>query len=592
MEAYGEALVLQVADLDVRYGRHRQVHALRGVDLRIAAGEIVALVGESGSGKTTLALAVQGLLPSESHARVTGSIRIDGREVVDASPDTLRDIRQHSLGAIFQDPLTSLNPSMRVRAQLAEAAPTGTFDMSELLSQVGIRHPDAVLRAYPHELSGGQRQRVMITMALASHPRLIIADEPTTALDVTVQARILELIRSLREQTQAGLLFVTHDLGVAAAVSDRVVVLYAGRVVEEGRTSDILRDPAHPYTAALLAARFGLDVDRAQPLPMLGGEPPSPTAEHYGCPFAPRCPLVIDKCHDAVPRLLPVARHAGSAACIRTEDSSGTMWRPRTESRSAVDEPADSRDNTLVEAKGLVKRFGGRRRLPWQSRTGGVAALDGVDIRIEQGASLAVVGESGSGKSTLLRVLAGLVEPDKGEVRIAAEDRPQMIYQDATLSLTPWLTVSELVSERLRSTVGDRHERREAAAQALTRVGLSPSVLDHAPAQLSGGQRQRVAIARAIVMPPTLLLCDEPTSALDVSLAAAILNLLRDLQHELGMTMAFVTHDLAAARYIADEVVVMRSGVVVERGRAEEVSHAPRHEYTRDLIAAMPKAAA
>src|ERR1700686_3541705 len=484
--------VLQVRAFHVtlRRGR-REVQALQGVDLDIARGEILALVGESGSGKSTLSLAIQGLLSTEAQATVTGSICVDGVELVGAPAATLRELRRHRFRPIFQDPMTSLNPTMRVERQMREASED---DQSPewWLSRVGINDAHRRRRAFPHELSGGQRQRVMIAMAMSGRPSLVLADEPTTALDVTVQAQILELIRHLREGGDTGFLFVTHDLAVAASIADRIVVLYAGRVVETGTVRDVIDRPAHPYTAALLEARFGLDANKSKQLPTLPGDPQTSTVA--GCAFAPRCLLAIDACRSEQPRLQSVAQHQGLAACIRSALVTPQIWAtiakewPRSEGR-----PSEA----LLRIRGASKVYDLRGR----RRGEHVSALQGVDLDVAVGEAVALVGESGSGKSTLLRIAAGLIKPTSGEVAYSGQGRPQMGFQDAAASLTPWMTLGELVGERLGPLSLSRLEARERVSAALERVGLRASVAQLLPSQLSGGQQQRAAIARATIVP-------------------------------------------------------------------------------------------
>jgi len=576
--------VLRVRDLHVRLHRSgRANNVLRGVDLSVEPGEIVALVGESGSGKSTLGFAVQGLLPDESGPQLTGSIQVCAEEIVGASREQLRNLRRDRLGAVSQDPMTSLNPTMRVGRQIAEAVHDRTPTV-DWLERVGIPDPHRRQRAYPHELSGGQRQRVMIAIAMASRPALVIADEPTTALDVTVQSRILSTFRSLRDELGTAFLFVTHDLAVAAATADRIIVLYGGRVVEVGDVKSVIAAPGHPYTAALLESRFGLDVEKAHQLPTLPGESPSAGLEQRGCAFAPRCLLVMDMCTQSTPAVSPITQHDGGAACHRAKDVIPRLWQqgvrlwpPRSTHRPLEGAPT----GVVVEARGVTKAYGHPRAVSSH-------ALKGVDLVVDAEEAVALVGESGSGKTTLLRIIAGLVEPTSGQVSVRSLERPQMVYQDASASLTPWMTVGELVGERLRRRGLSRSTRNSTIGQALDRVGLPEALIRARPAQLSGGQRQRVAIARAIVVPPRLLLCDEPVSSLDVSLAASILNLLESIRRELGMAMLFVTHDLAAARFAADRVVVMYDGLVVEDGPADHVVHHPAEPYTRELLASMP----
>ncbi|MEA2282512.1 MAG: peptide/nickel transport system ATP-binding protein ddpF [Solirubrobacteraceae bacterium] len=564
----------------------RAIHALRGVSLEIRPHEIVALVGESGSGKSTLGLSIQGLLPRDSDPIVRGSILVDGQEMVGSGDDAALRVRRFDVRSIFQDPMTSLNPTMRVGKQVVEVSRDGQ-SAEQWLEHVGVVDPHARVRAFPHQLSGGQRQRAMIAMAMTARPRLIIADEPTTALDVTVQAQILEIFRRLRDEHGSAFLFVTHDLAVASAIADRIVVLYAGRVVETGEVARVHERPAHPYTAALLGARFGLDADKDKQLPTLKGDAPlGALADPPGCPFAPRCLLQIPECIADVPPLAPVRQHGGSAACLRSELVTPGLWKQTAGGWPAR---AESAAQQLLEVDDVNKRFVARGLFSGRHV---VQALRGVSMRIDEGEAVALVGESGSGKTTLLRIIAGLVKPDAGSVRRHKPDRPQMVYQDAAASLTPWLSVEELVGERLRAERISREERRKRTAAALEAVNLPASMASARPGELSGGQRQRVAIARAIVVPPRLLLCDEPVSAMDVSLAAAILNLLVTLRLQLGMAMLFVTHDLAAARFVADRIIVLQNGEIVEAGSSDTVVRAPSHPYTTELMASMPSSRA
>jgi peptide/nickel transport system ATP-binding protein len=492
----------------VRNGTRSEV--LRHVTLSIAPGEILGLVGESGSGKSVLALAMLGLLPHSAHPEVDGTVSVTGVDMLRADPAELRRVRRESLGAVFQDPMTSLNPTMRVGAQIGEA----TGDDAEsvrLLETVGVRDATLRLRVFPHELSGGLRQRVMAAIAVAGRPRLIIADEPTTALDVTVQAQLLALLRELRDDFGCSVLLITHDLGVADQIADRLAVLYRGDLVEIGPAADVVRRPQHEYTRSLLDARLSLS---------------TPRDDRFGA-------------------------------------------------SAAGQEPA-------VQVRGLRRDYRLRRG-------GGVlTALDGIDLDIARGEALAIVGESGSGKSTLLRIVAGLDTATGGTAELHGTGGAQMVFQDAGSSLTPWLSVGEVLGERLRGRRLGRSAVRARVEEALAAVGLPAEVMKARPAELSGGQRQRVALARATMVPPAVLLCDEPTSALDASLAKSVLALIRDLRARLGMTVLFVTHDLAVARLMGDRIAVMQAGRIVELGDAEQVVAHPREHYTRTLLAAVP----
>lgn len=575
------ATVARISDLRVTFDRRGvPVHALRGVSLEVRKGETLGIVGESGSGKTVLGLSMLGLLPGDPEPRIDGAVDVLGTDMLGAPEAERRDLRRRSLGAVFQDPSTSLNPTMTVGRQIAEVA--GSEDEAvRLLEAVGIREAARRVRAYPHELSGGQQQRAMIAMAIARNPELVVADEPTTALDVTVQSGILRLLARLRGEIGCSFVFITHDLGVAAEIADRIVVLYAGRVLEDGSTSDVLTRPAHPYTIGLLASRLNLLSPRDRPVLSLPGDVPDPEAPPPGCPFAPRCELRIDPCMDELIPPLEIRGGAGHAACIRLSEAAALRRSLDLEGEW----PAARRGReSAVRLRAVTKSFTARGP---HGRAERIEALTEIDLDVAQGESVALVGESGSGKSTLLRIVAGLETPDAGDVQVAAE-RPQMIFQNALASLTPWLTVRELVGERLAGKGIARREIDRRVEDALGRVGLPPKVARARSRQLSGGQAQRVAIARAIVEPPGLLLADEPTSSLDVSLRAVILNLLNHLRRELGLAILFVTHDLAAARVVADRIAVMHAGEIVEAGDAERICTHPGDPYTQMLLSSLP----
>jgi peptide/nickel transport system ATP-binding protein len=570
------ACVAAITDLHVTFRRNgRDVHALRGVSLDIATGEILGLVGESGSGKSVLGFTMLGLLPQ---ARVSGSVKVADTDMVTGDAKTLRKVRRLDLGAVFQDPMTSLNPTMRIGKQVAEAAGSDE-EALKLLTAVGIPDPKRRFRAYPHELSGGLRQRVMIAIAIAGNPELIIADEPTTALDVTVQAQVLRLLLRLRDEIGCSIMFITHDLGVAAQISDRIAVLYAGRIAEIGPTADVLNQPAHPYTHGLLRSRLTLDTARHRKLAALAGSVPSPVTPLPGCAFAPRCVLATLACEATPPDPTTIAPGRVSACIVPFETVStelGSRLTTTTEDIEPETAPAESSEPRAVVLKDGVKAFGK------------LQALRGISLTVADGESVALVGESGSGKSTLLRVIAGLEKPTSGTIELAGGQRPQMVFQDAGASLTPWLSVGELISERLRRNGMSRSQRQDAVAEVLERVGLPLDIAKARAGQLSGGQRQRVSLARATVVPPSVLLCDEPTSALDVSLAASVLNLIGDLRRTLDMSVVFVTHDLSVARVVADRIAVMYLGRIVEIGPADDVINDPAHPYTRALVDSIP----
>jgi peptide/nickel transport system ATP-binding protein len=579
--------LVRIEDLHVSFERgNSRVNAVRGVTLAVAPGEILGLVGESGSGKSVLGLTLLGLLPASPAPSVQGSAVVRGTDMVCATPEERRLVRRRYLGAVFQDPMTSLNPTMRVGRQVAEAA-GGDGKVLELLDSVGIPDARRRMQAYPHELSGGLRQRVMIAMAIAGSPSLVIADEPTTALDVTVQAQILELLRSLCDRMGTSFILITHDLGVAAQISDRIAVLYGGRLAEVGKAGSMFADSRHPYTRGLLKSRLLLDSDRARPIRTLPGEPPDPRAHPPGCAFEPRCSNRSERCRSQMPELTALNaedRPTDAVACfnpvkeghVATTQEASDPWTPIT-ARAGGRDPA-------VLVHDVHKEFGARSG--WSKVR--LQALRGVSLEVDKGESVALVGESGCGKSTLLRTIAGLYAPNRGGVEFSRGTTAQMVFQDAGASLTPWLTIGELISERLRGEPLNRHDKDERVRDALSLVGLPEEVARAKPAQLSGGQCQRAALARATVLPPGILLCDEPTSALDVSLAATVLNLIGRLRRELDMAVLFVTHDLAAARIVADRIAVMYLGQVVESGPSDQICSNPTHPYTKALLAAVP----
>jgi peptide/nickel transport system ATP-binding protein len=574
----------RLVDVSVTFQRRGvPLPAVRGVTLDVAKGEILAVVGESGSGKSVLGLTMLGLLAGDPAPAVTGRAEVCGVDMVGASPLERRQVRRRHLGAVFQDPMTSLNPTMRVGRQVIEAAGSAE-EAVRLLDLVGIPEPARRMRSYPHELSGGLRQRVMIAMAVAGSPDLVIADEPTTALDVTVQAQILSLLGDLRDEIGCTILLITHDFGVAAQVADRVAVMYGGRLAETGAMADVLAAPCHPYTAGLLRSRLDLDIPLGRAIPTLAGEPPDPRAHPPGCAFAPRCASHTEVCDEAPPVLAAGPGHGGAVACLHPQVDL-SVRNVNTErflpgARPASAEPA-------VRCNSIEKVF---RVKQGAFKRADLHALRNVVLDVGPGESVAIVGESGSGKSTLLRVVAGLLKPDGGNLERPGPP-PQMVFQDAGASLTPWLTVGELLGERLpRGT--KRQEKKRKIAEALTLVGLPVEVAGAKAGSLSGGQRQRVGFARATIVAPRLLLCDEPTSALDASLAASVLNLLQRLRRELGMAVMFVTHDLAAARLVADRIAVMYLGEIVEVGPADAIVRSPQHPYTKALMAAVPRAGA
>lgn len=585
--------VASVRDLHVSFAvADGTVRALRGVDLDLYPGEVLALVGESGSGKSVLGSCLLGMPPESRQTDITGSVTVAGVDMLAGPDDTRRDVRRHLLGAVFQDPLTSLDPTMRIERQLTERPISRTRALANLAS-AGVTDPETRLRQWPHELSGGLRQRVMLAMALgadgqlpapgvpavaddAGAPLLIVADEPTTALDVSVQAQILMLFDRLRREHGCALLLVTHDLGVAASVADRIAVLYAGRLCEVGAAAEVLAHPKHPYTAGLLHAR--LEVDRSTEPIAIPGSPPNPIDLPEGCAFASRCANATDACREQ-PALLAALGDGRLVACHHPVEQAPAAVEVAVASRPAV-RAQDEALPPALDLVGVTKSFAVRG-----AKGKRLLAVDRVDLTVPAGGAVALVGESGCGKTTLLRMACGLLQPDSGTVTWGDQRQPQLVFQDAGSSLTPWLTIGTQVAERLEGT---RDERRRRAGELLERVGLDSRAARARPRQLSGGQRQRAAIARALASSPRLLVCDEPVSALDASLSIRILELLTELRRDLGVAILMVTHDLAAARHLADDVVVMYLGRVVEHAPADVLFDDPQHPYTVGLRAASP----
>jgi peptide/nickel transport system ATP-binding protein len=573
-----------------RHGTSRPV--LRGIDLDLAPGEILGLVGESGSGKSVLALTMMGLLPQDARPEIAGEVRVVGTDMIHGSGAALRLVRREHLGVIFQDPMTSLNPTMRVGRQITEIT-HDTHEAVELLTAAGVPEPVKRLRAFPHELSGGLRQRVMAAIALTGQPALIIADEPTTALDVTVQAQLLKMLGDLREQFGCSVLFITHDLAVAAQVTDRIAVLYQGRVAELGPTEAVLAHPSHPYTAGLLGSRLALDTPRHGTLKTLPGDGGNLAERLKGCAYHTRCPLAIEKCTDEQPPLEPLAAPARAhwRACWREVNDVTETVVPAAQIEAHTDTHATaaitSAAQPVIEIRGL--------RCDLKTKSGGwgkrhvVHALRGVDLDVHAGEALSIVGESGSGKSTLLRIIAGLTRATGGSSVLRGS--AQMVFQDAGSSLTPWLSVGSLLRERLRPLKLGKEAAQARIAETLELIGLPIDVLSSRPAELSGGQRQRICLARAVIVPPTVLLCDEPTSALDASLAASVLNLIREMRREFEMAVVFVTHDLAVARLMGERIAVLSDGQIIEIGDPEQILKTPVHERTRALLDAVPRIA-
>ncbi|MBC9734448.1 dipeptide ABC transporter ATP-binding protein [Nocardioides marmotae] len=604
--------VLEVRDLTVEFRRgNTWTRVLDGVDLRVQQDDFVGMVGESGSGKTVTALATMGLLASNARI-VSGEVLVEGRDVLKASADELSDLRGNSVAMIFQEAMRSLNPGFTVGDQIAEQVRRHRPGITradawaravEMLELVEIPHPEKRARSYPHQLSGGMCQRVMIAMALSCDPKLLIADEPTTALDVTVQAQILRLLMELRERIGIGVVLITHDLGIVAETCDRVAVMYSGQIVEQGRTTDIFARPRHPYTAGLIGAIPNLS-HRSQELVAIPGRVPPPGSWPAGCRFQARCPHAVPEiCSAPVPLLEAEPQHHTRCARVADLVLTGVVPAPAAGAGTA-DAPAHPTElpEPLMVVGDVSKSFAQSRSLLGRVKEGHQAVRD-VSLTVGKGETLVVVGESGAGKSTLGRMLLRLEDPDHGTIEFDGEDiaampnkqlrrwrsDAQMIFQDPFNSLDPRVSILSSLTEPMRvhgiSTAAGRKKR---ALDLLERVGLPRQYGDRFPYEFSGGQLQRIAIARALTTEPKLIVCDEPVAALDMSIRAQVINLLRDLQAELGISYVFITHDLSLVRVIADRVVVMYRGSVVEVVDGHEVFEEARHPYTRRLLEAVP----
>ena len=601
--------LVEISDLAVSFPSEAGlVRAVRGVSLDVRAGEVLGVVGESGSGKTVMSLSVIGLLPDS--ARASGSVVFGGRDLLTLDDDEMSRLRGREISMVFQDPLSALNPVHTIGRQLAEALlihqdvsrEVAARRAVELLEIVGIPRPGERAQSYPHEFSGGMRQRVMIALAIANQPKVILADEPTTALDVTVQAQILDVLRTARDMTGAAIVLVTHDLGVVAGLADRVAIMYAGKVVEVGPVADVYAAPAMPYTIGLLGSIPRVDAGAGDRLASIPGAPPSPVALPDGCAFAPRCPAAQPVCGAQIPPLATVGPER-AIACVRGADIAVL----RREGRLFVATPrplghASTADGVAIEVRGLRKTFPLLKGAVMRRRVGSVFAVDDVDLTLRAGRSLALVGESGCGKTTTLLEILNLVAPEAGSITVLGRDAAaltkaerlemrkdlQIVFQDPFASLDPRLPIGDAIAEPLR-TFGMPRDRQDARVHELLElVGLQRDQATKYPAEFSGGQRQRIAIARALALNPKVLALDEPVSALDVSVRAGVLNLLSELQEKLSLSYLFVSHDLSVVRRIADDIAVMYLGGIVESGPVPEVFARPRHPYTQALLSAVP----
>jgi peptide/nickel transport system ATP-binding protein len=601
--------VLEVRDLRVHFDTPAGVvKAVDGVNWHVDAGETLAIVGESGSGKSVSAMTILGLVPSPPATFPSGEVRLHGRSLLDLPEAQQRKLRGNEIAMIFQDPLTALNPVFRVGDQIAEmvrvhqkiSKAAANKRAVDLLAEVGIPNPNTRARQYPHEFSGGMRQRAMIAMALANDPKVLLADEPTTALDVTVQAQIMQLLEELQQRRNTAIVLITHDLGLVASHADRIAVMYAGRIVETGTTDEIFAAPRHAYTYGLLSSLARMDHARPAKLEPIPGQPPSLSRVPQGCAFHPRCAFATDACTAEVPALLPMAPGSGHQhACIHPDAVAAALAAPKEIAPSAERSPTTGKA-PVVEVTDLVKHFPIRSGLLIQRVVGAVQAVNGVSLAIEPGTTLSLVGESGCGKSTAARAILRLHEPTSGTVEIGGTDITalgptalrkaradmQIVFQDPYASLNPRLTIRQILTEKYHLLGGDLTD--DTISDLLDTVGLSAEYADRYPHEFSGGQRQRVGIARAIALNPKFVVLDEPVSALDVSIQAQILNLLERLQDEFGLTYLFIAHDLSVVRHISDRVAVMYLGQIVEIADRDDLFEAPQHPYTQALISAVP----
>ena len=598
----GDEPLLSVRNLNVQFRSNDQLlHIVRDVSYDVHAGELVALVGESGCGKSVSSLAVMRLLSDPETTRFSGEARLEGRDYLRLPEEAMRRLRGRDIAMVFQEPMTSLNPLMTVGRQIMEPmlehlglTPAAARERAvDLLKRVGVTDPERRMDQYPHEFSGGMRQRVVIAIALSCNPKVIIADEPTTALDVTIQAQILDLLRGLVKETGVGLVLITHNLALVARYADRVNVMYGGRIVESGSVEEVLRRPRHRYTAGLLMAVPRLDQPRQARLHTIPGQPPSPARFPAGCAFSPRC-------------------GAATAACGSVPDDTVAGGRRYACFHPVVDAlpqegnpaPADSEygaGEPVLRVRGLTRHFALKRGAV-------VRAAEDVSFDIPAGGTLGLVGESGCGKTTVVRTLLRLQDATAGRADFAGSDilsagkrdlialrrQIQVVYQDPSTSLNPRHRIGAILAEPLlvHGLCKTKGEARQRVEELLDLVGLPVEMAERYPHQMSGGQRQRVGIARALGMNPRLIVCDEPVSALDVSIQAQIMNLLADLQKKLGLSYLFVAHDLAVVRHISDVVAVMYLGRVVETATRAELFANPRHPYTKALLAAVPSFAA
>jgi oligopeptide/dipeptide ABC transporter ATP-binding protein len=582
------------------------VRAVDGVDLHLERGETLGLVGESGCGKSMTGNSIMRLLPPGGNI-VEGSITLDGTDLVTLSQERMRRIRGNDIAMVFQDSLTALNPTKSIGYQVAEPAwlhrgmshKEGLDRAADVLDLVGIPKPRERLDDYPHQLSGGLRQRVLIAMALVCEPKVLIADEPTTALDVTIQAQILTLLDRLKEELGMSVLLITHDMGVVAGRADRINVMYAGKLIEATDTRELFAHMHHPYTQSLLASIPQLDQDANAVLFSIPGLPPDLADPPDGCRFAARCHLATDRCREQEPPLSgETPMH--TFACWHPVD--GPAERPIAE-LNALRAAAMNGDGPLLELRDVVREFPvGNNLLPAKYRES-VKAVSGVSVDVQAGQTFGLVGESGCGKTTLGRLIVALDKPDKGAMVLSGTDMAklgrrrlrrrrrdlQMMFQDPYASLDPRMRVGTILAEPMViQRIGNRHSRKARVRELLKEVGLPQAAVERFPHEFSGGQRQRIGLARALMLNPAVIVADEPVSALDVSIRSQVLNLMKRLQAEHNLTYVVISHDLAVVKYLADRIGVMYLGKLVETGTADDIYNHPVHPYTAGLLTAIP----
>ncbi|MGF2947829.1 ABC transporter ATP-binding protein [Microbacterium alcoholitolerans] len=612
--------VLSVRDLKVSFASEAgRVDAVRGVSFDLEAGKTLGIVGESGSGKSVTSLAIMGLL--DENARITGSIQFEGQELLGKSDKQMSVIRGNGMAMVFQDPLTSLTPVFTIGDQLIEAltahrglSKQDAWNRSlELLTLVGISEPEKRMKSFPHEFSGGMRQRVVIAIAMANNPRLIICDEPTTALDVTIQAQILDLIEKAQHESGAAVIMITHDMGVVARTADDVMVMYAGKPVEHAPAHELFHRTRMPYSIGLLGAIPRVDKAEKEPLIPIKGNPPLLIGLPDACPFAPRCPIAIAACTAREPDLDPVATGSGEphlAACIRAEeiDDDGRIGGlpvypiEKAPESELTRTPREERPVTL-EVRNMVKTFPLTKGAFFKRKVGEVHAVKGISFDVREGETMAIVGESGSGKTTTLLQIMDFEKQHDGDIIIAGTsvnglndhklERTlrrdiQIVFQDPMGALDPRMTVTDVIAEPMRAIGMPKAQVLSRVQELMDLVGLNPAHRDRFPGAFSGGQRQRIGIARALSTNPKIVVLDEPVSALDVSIQAGVINLLDELKAKLGLSYLFVAHDLSVIRHIADRVAVMYLGEFVEHGDVDDVFDNPQHPYTQALLSAIP----